>query len=118
MSNINTVRIFDIVGGGLCVSSDDGQAVHDKIAELLRQKQKVVISFEGIDTLISAFLNAAIGQLYGEFSEAEIKECLSVVKMNDEDLALLKRVIDNAKIYFKNRKTFDEAWKVEINDEE
>ena len=118
MSNINTVRIFDIVGGGLCVSSDDGQVVHDKIAGLLRQKHKVVISFEGIDTLISAFLNAAIGQLYGEFSEAEIKECLSVVKMNDEDLALLKRVIDNAKIYFKNRKTFDEAWKVEINDEE
>ena len=26
--------------------------------------------------------------------------------------------IFNAKIYFKNRKQFDEAWKIEINDEE
>jgi hypothetical protein len=118
MSNINTIRIFDIVDGGLCVSSDDGQLVHDKIAELLRDKHKVIISFENVDTLISAFLNAAIGQLYGEFSEEDIRECLSVENMASEDIALLKCVIDNAKIYFKNRKQFDEAWKIEVNDEE
>jgi len=117
MSNINTIRIFDIVGG-LCVSSDDGQLVHDKIAELLRKKYKVIISFKDVDTLISAFLNAAIGQLYDEFSEEDIREYLSVENMNPEDMALLKRVIDNAKIYFKNRKQFDEAWKIEVNDEE
>lgn len=118
MSNINTIRVFDIVGGGLCVSSDDGQLVHDKIAELLREKQKICISFENVDTLISAFLNAAIGQLYGEFSEEDIRECLSVENMMQEDKALLKRVIDNAKLYFKNRSAFDEAWKAEVNDEE
>ena len=117
MSNINTIRIFDIVGG-LCVSSDDGQLVHDKIAELLRKKYKVIISFKDVDTLISAFLNAAIGQLYDEVSEEDIREYLSVENMNPEDMALLKRVIDNAKIYFKNRKQFDEAWKIEVNDEE
>ncbi len=117
MSNINTIRIFDIVGDP-CVSSDDGQMVHDRIAELLREKHKVIISFENVDTLISAFLNAAIGQLYGEFLEEDIRECLSVENMAPEDMALLKRVIDNAKIYFKNRKQFDDAWEIEVNDEE
>lgn len=118
MNNVNIIRVFDIVGGGLCVSSDDGQLVHDQIAKLLREKHKVIISFENVDTLISAFLNAAIGQLYGEFPEEDIRGYLSVENMDPEDMELLKRVIDNAKIYFENRKDFDDAWKIEVNDEE
>jgi hypothetical protein len=118
MNNVNIIRVFDIVGGGLCVSSDDGQLVHDQIAELLRKKHKVIISFEGVDTLITAFLNTAIGQLYGEFPEEYVREYLSVNNMLPDDMELLKRVIDNAKIYFKNRKPFDAAWQIEVNDEE
>ena len=111
------VRVFDIVGGPLCVSADDGQTLHDKIAPLLREGRSVSISFEKIDTVISAFLNAAIGQLYGEFNEDLIRQQLSVRDMTDEDLALLKRVIDNAKLYFQHPKDFDQAWKEEIGDE-
>ena len=113
-----TVRIFDIVGGPLCVSAEDGQAVHDKIAPLLRDGQKVELSFEGVETLISAFLNSAIGQLYGEFTEEQIRELLSVSQMAPEDLTVLKRVVDNAKTYFKNPAQFDRAWKEEVGDED
>ena len=113
------VRIFDIVGGPLCVSADDGQRVHDKIVPLLRDGQKVVLSFEQVETLISAFLNAAIGQLYGEFPEDRIRELVSVRDMDDEDQAVLKRVVDNAKRYFANRPVVDKAWQEEVgNDEE
>ena len=112
------VRIFDIVGGPLCVSADDGQRVHDKIVPLLRDGQKVVLSFEQVETLISAFLNAAIGQLYGEFPEERIRELVSVRDMDEEDQAVLKRVVDNAKTYFKAPKEFDQAWKEEVGDEE
>jgi len=112
------VRVFDIVGGPLCVSADDGQRVHDKIVPLLRDGKKVVLSFEQVETLISAFLNAAIGQLYGEFSEERIRELVSVRDMDKEDQAVLKRVVDNAKTYFKAPKEFDQAWKEELGDEE
>lgn len=113
-----TVRVFDVIGGPLCVSAEDGQKVHDKIAPLLRDGQKVALSFDRVETLISAFLNAAVGQLYGEFPEERIRELLSVKDMSAEDLAILKRVVDNAKLYFQNRKEFDRAWKEELNDEE
>ena len=112
------VRIFDIVGGALCVSADDGQRVHDKIVPLLRDGTPVVLSFEQVETLISAFLNAAIGQLYGEFPEDRIRELVSVRDMDEEDQAVLKRVVDNAKTYFKAPKEFDQAWKEEVGDEE
>lgn len=119
MSKEVIVRVFDIVGGPLCVSAEDGQRVHDKVAPLLRDGNKVVLSFEQVETLISAFLNAAVGQLYGEFPEDRIRELLSVRDMDADDLAVLKRVIDNAKKYFSNPKAFDEAWREEMgNDNE
>lgn len=118
MNDEIVVRVFDIVGGPLCVSADDGQAVHDKLVPLLREGRKVAISFSRVETLISAFLNAAIGQLYGEFPEDRIRELVSVRDMSDDDLAMLKRVVENAKVYFKHRKQFDRAWKEEIGDEE
>lgn len=118
MSEPIIVRVFDIVGGPLGVSAEDGQRVHDKIAPLLRDGQKVVLSFEQVETLISAFLNAAIGQLYGEFPEERIRELLSVRDLDADDAAVLKRVVENAKAYFKAPKKFDQAWKEEVGDEE
>jgi hypothetical protein len=119
MSKEVIVRVFDIVGGPLCVSAEDGQRVHDKIVPLLREGTKVALSFEQVETLISAFLNAAIGQFYGEFSEERIRELLTVRDMDADDLAILKRVIDNAKKYFSNPKAFNEAWREEMgNDKE
>jgi hypothetical protein len=112
------VRAFDVIGSSLGVSSDDGQKVHDKVAPLLREGRKVSVSFDKIDTIISAFLNAAIGQLYGEFPEERIRELFTVKDMSPEDLALLKRVVDNAKLYFKNRAQFDQAWQEELGREE
>lgn len=104
-----TVRVFDIVGSALCTSSDDGQLVYDRIAPLIRQGKRVALSFTQLDTVISAFLNAAIGQLYGEFKEDEIRERLIVRDMAPEDLVLLKRVVENAKAYFKDPKRFMQA---------
>ena len=118
MSDPVIVRVFDVVGGPLCVSAEDGQRVHDKIAPLLRDGQKVVMSFEQVETLISTFLNGAVGQLYGEFPEDRIRELVSVRDLDEDDMAVLKRVVENAKTYFKSPKKFDQAWKEEVGDEE
>ena len=109
MSKEAIIRVFDIVGGPLCVSSEDGQKIHDKIAPLLREGYNVVVSFDRVETLISAFLNAAIGQLYGEFGEEEIRASFTVKDMSQEDLSLLKRVVDNAKIYFSDPDRYRKA---------
>jgi len=118
MTESIVVRVFDIVGSPLCVSADDGQRLYEKIAPQLRDGRKVELSFARVDTLISAFLNAAIGQLYGEFSEQNIRELLSVRDLEADDLDVLKRVVDNAKAYFKDPDKFDQAWKEEIGDDE
>lgn len=109
MNKSVAISVFGVIGSPLCVASGDGQKVHDRLAATLRQNRRVVLSFLNVSTLTSAFLNTAIGQLYGEFEENQIRELLSVEDMEAEDLALLKRVVDTAKLYFKDPERFNQA---------
>ena len=109
MSEEIRISIFEVVGSPLCVASGDGQKVYDRLEAALKANRIVALSFYNVTTLTSAFLNAAIGQLYGTFSEAQIRAQLKVEDMEQDDLALLKRVVDNAKLYFKDRKRFDKV---------
>ena len=104
-----SLSVFEIVGSPLCVASDDGQRVFERIANALKEERSVSVSFRNVTSLTSAFLNAAIGQLYGSFNENEIRAHLKVKDMQADDLALLKRVVDTAKEYFKDPKHFDKA---------
>lgn len=100
MSDAIPIRILDVVGGPLAVSTDDGQALHDRIAPLLRCRLRVALGFDGMQITTPTFLNAAVGQLYGEFEHGEIRALLSVRDAGPDDLALLQRVVENAKHYF------------------
>ncbi len=109
MSEILTLRIYETIGGNLAVASEDGQKVFGLLMKALQDGRDVQLSFVNIDTLTSAFLNAAIGQLYGTFKEEFIRQHLSVADIAQDDLALLKRVVDGAKAYFKDPKRAEQA---------
>ncbi len=102
MSQELVLSVFEIVGSPFCVASDDGQKVFERIAAAMKEKRAVSLSFHNIQSLTSAFLNAAIGQLYGSFTEDQIRAQLKVRDIQPDDLALLKRVVETAKEYFRN----------------
>lgn len=101
------ISMFEVVGGPLCVASNDGQKVYERLAAALKADRHVTLSFRKVTTLTAAFLNAAVGQLYGTFSEEKIRSLLKVKDVESVDLALLKRVVDNAKLYFKSPQRID-----------
>lgn len=105
-----SVAVSALVGSPLCVASQDGQRVHERIALALRAHNHVTVSFLNAPILTAAFLNAAIGQLYGTFTENEIRSKLKVTDIQPDDLALLKRVVRTAKQYFKDPKAFNKAF--------
>jgi hypothetical protein len=104
-----TISIFEVVGSPLCVASSDGQKIYDRLATALKEGRSTILSFHNVSTLTSAFLNAAIGQLYGHFNEEQIRQLLTVKDMEPDDLALLKRVVETAKQYFKDPERFNQA---------
>ena len=105
-----TVSLTKVIGNKFCTASDDGDKVHAAIVEAISRGDRVQISFEGVEDLTSAFLNAAVGQLYGEFAEDKLRSVLlPPVGASAEDLALLKRVVDRAKDFFQDPERFRRA---------
>lgn len=99
------ISIHEIIGTPLWVSSNDGQAVFEALAEPLRAGRRVTVSFAGREHVITAFLNVAIGQLYaGSIPWEELDTRLSFDDLADGDLEKIYMVIVNAKRYFQQRK--------------
>ncbi len=111
------VSVFGIVGSPLCVASSDGQEVYERLNAAFEANRKVTLSFHNVTALTSAFLNAAIGQLYGTFSEDKIHASLEMENMEKDDEDLLERVVENAKQYFKDPERFNQAIRDTLNDE-
>lgn len=118
MSDRITIKVADLIGSPLCISAEDGQKVFEKVESLLKTGKQVTISFDRVTMLISLFLNVAIGQLYGSFSEGEVRSMVQVEGLSGDDMELLKRVVDNAKKYYANPKGYDAAWHDEEGDDE
>ncbi len=108
----STINIVNAVGDSFCVEAEDGQKVFELIKKVLAEKLKVTLSFLNVEMLTTAFLNTAIGQLYRDFPEELIKENLKVENLSQSGLVSLKRVVDTAKLYYKD----PDAMQRSIND--
>lgn len=95
------IKVTEIIGTNLCIDSEDGKLVKEKIADGIRNYDSVIVSFEDSEMVTTAFLNTAIGALYKDFSEEEIRNKIKLESMIDKDKALLKRVVETAKIFYK-----------------
>lgn len=119
MIECEELKLSGIVGSGLCIAASDGQKVFAEIEASIRSGRKVCLSFQGVEDLTSAFLNCAVGQLYGKFPEQQISEMLTirVESASDEDLILLNRVTERARDFFKHPQRHKAAAKNALGDD-
>lgn len=111
------ICVSDIIGGFAAVATDDGEKLFGEISYTLSKKEVAVLDFQKINTLTSTFLNSSIGQLYSKYESPFLQVHLKVLNMSQEDMAQLKKVIERAKQYFKDRESIEKPVK-EILDEE
>lgn len=103
MSDRVIIKVADIIGDTFCITHDDGQKIFEKLVSLLKEGKHVTISFERVRIIVCSFLNVAIGQLYGTFTEEQIRKQLQILDLVNDNLEILKRVVDNAKRYYAKR---------------
>jgi Ca2+-binding EF-hand superfamily protein len=98
----STINIVNTIGDVYAVEAEDGQKVYDLIKKAFDNGNKVILSFLNVEMMTTAFLNTAIGQLYNTFSEEKIRELLQVQDISEAGAVSLKRVVDTAKLYYKD----------------
>lgn len=96
------INVKDVIGTTIAMSTEDGAKLFEILFKSLKESKKVELSFDGIDMLISHFLNESIGKLYEKFENWDILDQVIVYKnIDSDDLELLKeKVIPTAKNHF------------------
>lgn len=110
MNKQANIKVADLIGSHFGIDAECGQKIFDKVKLLLEQGYSVTLDFDQITILISVFLNVAIGQLYGSFTEEEICEKVHIKGLSEDNLELVECVIENAKKYYKNPEGYDAIW--------
>ena len=115
-TKIIELQVYSIIVNEKAVSTEDGNKVFEQIDRAFEQDNKVSVDFSGIVILISTFLNAAIGQLYSKYKSNYLNKNLSIKGLSNEDIILLRKVIDRAKEYFKDKNAFEGTVKESIDE--
>lgn len=115
MKNNLYINIAEKIGSPSALTQEQGNLIYNEILPVIQQGDQVTLDFNQIESMISPFLNNAIGQLYGKYTSEQISGCLIIKGFPDEKKATLNTVISNAKKFYSNREAFDSAAKEVFN---
>ncbi|OOG76495.1 STAS-like domain-containing protein [Algoriphagus sp. A40] len=88
------VKIREILSKNIAILHSDGLKVYNAIMEELAQDKRFSVSFEGITTSTTAFLNASIGKVLMNSPEAVDK--MEIKNAEDSVLDKIEWVKENA----------------------
>ncbi len=108
---MKNILIKEIIKGDIAVSTSDGDSIYNLINDYLLNHKKITIDFAGISIMTTAFLNAAIGQLYSNpvYSDDFLNNHLNLTNVEKEDRVLFSEVVKRAKEYFRDKKGFEDS---------
>ena len=112
------ISIYKVIGGSAAVATADGETLFKDIFSVLAQENIVILDFNGIEALTSTFLNSAIGQLYNKFDSPFLQTHLKVINISKEDMESLKKVVERAKQYFKDKKSIENPIRDVLDEEQ
>lgn len=113
---LQNIDVGTVATGKLALSNDEGHKLHEIICRYFDRNTTVNLSFHNVDRTTTAFLNVAIGQLYGNYDEAFIREHLKVTNAADPVLRQIKRVVEGAKLYFADKEAYQKVQETVFDD--
>ena len=107
MDNVIQINLVDVIGSPFCVSVADGLRLPHQILPQLQQQRHIVLSFTKANTVVTAFLNASYGKLFGSLTPQIIENQL---QFEGIDTDLVRRIKDKAISYYQNPAQHQMAW--------
>ncbi len=89
------IKIKNFIKGDTAVSYEDGVRCMEEELQGLAQNENIILDFEGIDYVITAFLNPVIGDLILQ-KGIEVMKSISIKNANQYTIEKIKMVKDGA----------------------
>ena len=106
---IVNINLKNTVQSNYCIDTTDGDRIYVILKKSLKDGDTVNLSFEGIELVIAAFLNVAVGQLFKDFEIDYINSHLSAEHLHNDFQHLWDKVIVHAPHYYANQEVMDQC---------
>lgn len=106
MSTMSLLSVQQIIGDSAAFTPNAGDKVFEQLHEVLQVPEEAVLDFNGVSLLTTAFLNAALGQLYAHYSPDFLNRYVKFENVEQDDMARILLVLRRAKEYFDNKQQF------------
>ena len=100
------ITIADEVSLNQGVTPEEGQPISERIYACSKEGNPVILDFARMQLITTAFLNVVLGTLYKDFSSEDLKKLLSFDNLTEGIAMRIKRVTDNAKLFYENPEQF------------
>lgn len=97
------------------LTQEQGDVIYADIMQAFKRNEEVTLDFSDIESMISPFLNHAIGKLYENYDSDYIKHALHMNNFPPEKISTLNIVISNAKKYYSHRDIYEQTVKEVID---
>lgn len=104
---METIKLSNVVSLGQGVTPEEGMPIRDKILNSIQSGNQITIDFDGMTLITTAFLNVMIGTLYKDYTSDQLKSLLHFINLTDGIAVRIKRVADNAKLFYSNPEAFN-----------
>ena len=103
------INLHDTMQSNYCEDSADGEKVYSMLKEVVSDGNSARLSFEGIELVIAAFLNIAVGQLFKDFESDYVHSHLSPQDLHDDYQTLWMKTMHHTPHYYPHREEMDKC---------
>lgn len=91
MDKTQKILVREIIDSEFAVSLDRADILFNFLKEILNKGEKIELSFDGIEVLLTIFANESIGKLY-EIFDASVIENITIVDIDANSMDTITRV--------------------------
>lgn len=100
------LNVREVLGSPSALSREQGEQIYNKIFPVLIEGGNVTLDFGEIESVITPFLNVAIGKLYSDLSSEQLNNQLHIINPPDSLYSKVNIVAENAKRFYGNQEYF------------
>jgi hypothetical protein len=99
---MTTIKIVDITKRTNCIDPQLAEPIFNEILSHIQNDQHVNLSFAGVDLIITAFLQVAIGKLFDPSLKvaSKIDTFLTIIDADEDQMDKVEQVKAYAKMYY------------------
>ena len=109
------IKLNDYLTLNSGITPEEGIPLFETIVRAFKEGCNVTLDFSDVSILTTAFLNVVIGDLYKDYTSEYLKERMALVNFTDSTAARIKKVTDNAKLFYKDKESYSKDVEEALN---